>query len=299
MSNALQRMLSLATRKNRPAILDGAIGTELDRRGASSAGPAWTALASLDDQRLLSEIHRDYLLAGAELLTANTFRTSRRAFLAAGLPEGLWREAARAAVGIAREVADGEVPVAGSIAPLEDCWRPDLAPPDGEAFAAHSATAAELVAAGIDLLWIETFGTIGEAVAASRAAASAGEPRGVPFAVSLTTRADGRLLSGESLERAAAMLSSVGARAASINCVPPWYVDCALEKLSSAVELPIGVWANLGRAEEGQDWSEEAYVSPEAYADLAVGWHADGARMIGACCGSTPEHIAALSRRFS
>src|SRR5260221_10197622 len=104
-------------------ILDGPIGTELAARGVAIPAPMWSARAIADAPAVLADIHRAYAAAGATVHTAATFRTTRRA---AG--EG-WEALARRAVAITREAAPRHR-VAGSVAPLEDCYRPDLSPPD-------------------------------------------------------------------------------------------------------------------------------------------------------------------------
>ena len=113
-------------------LLDGATGTELERRGAKSALPLWSAHALLHDPALVGRIHADYVEAGAELLTANTFRTQRRTLERDGVGERAAALTARA-VALARAAAAGgdrPVHVLGSAPPLEDCFRPDLVPDD-------------------------------------------------------------------------------------------------------------------------------------------------------------------------
>lgn len=296
----LREALGAAREGGRPLILDGAIGTLLDDRGADTSAPLWTGMAPLRDAGLLSQIQEEYADAGADLLVTCTFRTTRRAFAAAGLRDGLWRDAAVAAVEIAGRAAQRSgALVLGSLGPLGDCYRPELAPGAAEAEEEHFALAALLVDAGVDALFLETFPGAGEALAAARAAARAGGPRGVPFLASLVTRADGALLSGDPLAGTARALAGCGAVAVGVNCVPPAFIDAALDVLLEGGAAPAAVYANLGRAEPAQGWSGSAYLEPGAYAALAAGWAARGARIIGSCCGSTPAHTRALVEAFS
>ena len=115
-------------------LLDGATGTELERRGASTALPLWSAPALRDQPELVEAIHADYAAAGVDALTANTFRTQRRA-----LSRGGWGDQAGAltqrAVALAQRAAAAVAPerrvfVLGSAPTLEDCYRPDLVPDD-------------------------------------------------------------------------------------------------------------------------------------------------------------------------
>ena len=278
----------------RPLILDGAVGTELTNRGADTHSPLWSGMAALSEPRLLREIHTDYVTAGAEVITANTFRTTRYAFQRAGVDGELWIEATTAAVQIARETAGSGVVVAGSIAPLEDCFSPEMAPSYHVAVKEHTALCRILVDAGVDVLWLETFGTLEELAAAVDAAKNIGDGA-VPFAVSVTTRANGALISGEPLVIAAQLASEKGAAAFSINCIPTSHVQMAMEILPRATTLPLGVYANLGVPEAAQDWKGSAYVAPDRYAELSKSWPVS---MVGGCCGSTPAHIEALKRCY-
>ncbi|MCK9460407.1 MAG: homocysteine S-methyltransferase family protein [Proteobacteria bacterium] len=294
--------LGAAVSDGRPLILDGAVGTRLDDRGADTGAPLWSGRAPLEHTALLESIHAEHAAAGADLLTTCTFRTTRWTFASAGRPDGRWRDAARAAVEIARRAAEPTGAfVVGSIGPLEDCFRPDLAPESREAEREHFALAAVLVEAGVDALLLETFPSAAEVLAAARAAARAGEREKVPFVTSVVTRANGDLLSGEPLAETARALVGGGAIAVGINCVPPAFVDVALDVLLEENAAPVSVYANLGRAEERQGWAGDAYMNPDEYAALAQGWVKRGVSIIGSCCGSTPAHtaaiVAALSRR--
>src|SRR2546422_789817 len=179
-----------------PAILlNAATGTELQRRGADTRLPLWSARALVESPELVSAIHKDEVAAGAEVLTANTFRTHRRTLEKAGLG-GRSRELTALAVRLAREAAEGagrEVFVAGSLSPLEDCYRPDLVPEDEALEREHRDQAESLAAAGVDAILVETHNTVRELVAAARAARATG----LPFVASMVTDGTGRLLSGE------------------------------------------------------------------------------------------------------
>lgn len=292
--------LAAAVAAGRPLILDGAVGTALDDRGADTSAPLWSARAPLDHLALLEAIHAEHAEAGADLLTTCTFRTTPRSFAAAGRPDGQWRDAARAAVEIARRAAQATgALVLGSVGPLEDCYRPDLSPDPATAEREHGELIGELVAGGVVAILLETFPCNAEAIAAARAAARAQGPRGpIPFGASFVTRADGALLSGEPLANAVEAIADLGASFVGVNCVPPGHVDAALGILVAWGRLPIAVYANLGRAQNGQDWSGSAYLDPAAYAALALRWVDRGASIIGSCCGSTPAHTAALAAHW-
>jgi S-methylmethionine-dependent homocysteine/selenocysteine methylase len=164
-------------------LLDGALGTELERRGVAATLPLWSTHALLRDPALVAEVHADYVAAGAEILTANTFRTQRRVLARDGIG-GRARELTALAVGLARRAAEarpGRVFVVGSAPPLEDCYEPERVPDAAALADEHALHAAHLAAAGVDGILIETMNTIREAVAATLAARAHGLPCLVSF----------------------------------------------------------------------------------------------------------------------
>ena len=149
-----------------------------------------------------------------------------------------------------------------------------------------------LVAAGVDLILVETQPTVREAVAAARAAASTG----LPFIVSFVCGTDRWLLSGEPLQDAANAVLEFQPSAVLVNCAPARSIAALLRELSATCgTLPIGAYANIGEPDAVQGWRNTDAEDPERYARYAAGWLAAGARMIGGCCGTTPEHIRALT----
>lgn len=276
-------------------ILDGATGTELARRGVATRGPLFSAAALLDatGRDELRAVHREYLAAGAEVITAATFRTSARAARRAGL-EGRWTELSELAVAQARaardETSKGAL-VAGSLAPLEDCYRPDLRPPPEVARLEHAQHATVLREAGCDLLLVETVAAADEGLAALEAALSTG----LPAWVSVQVSPRGALLDGSALEPFLHAAALAGAQAALVNCVPPDGVELALGALARC-GLPFGAYAHLGEIDPASGWSEAPELSPEEYAGRARSWREAGALILGGCCGTTAQHVAELTR---
>jgi S-methylmethionine-dependent homocysteine/selenocysteine methylase len=297
-----------------PVLLDGAIGTELTRRGVDTGLPLWSTRALLDAPDVLREIHRDYVQAGAELLTANTFRTGRRTLHRAGMPERS-RELTRLAVEIAREAtreaapraatpgptAPGEVApgvrsrpvwVAGSMAPLEDCYEPSRVPPERQLEDEHGEMAATLGTCGIDVVLVETMNTVREARAATAAACATG----LPTVVGLVCDRQARLLSGEPIGDAVAALEPLGPDVIAVNCTPTPTVARALRALVESARLPVGAYGNIGYADDDQGWVNTDAVQPEAYVRYATEWLDLGVRVVGGCCGTGPAHIIELRR---
>jgi S-methylmethionine-dependent homocysteine/selenocysteine methylase len=149
-----------------------------------------------------------------------------------------------------------------------------------------------LAAAGVNLLLVETMNTVKEAQAAAEAAASTG----LPFGVSFVCSAKGELLSGEPLAEAVAAVEPFGPSFLSINCTPAPSLHLGLEALQAATDLPIGVYANTSHTDDYEHWGETEATNPASYAIYAADWLAHGARLVGGCCGTRPEHIAELRK---
>ncbi len=290
----------LATGK--PVILDGAGGTELERRGAPDPLLLWSATGTLTAPEMVVEIHRDMIAAGSQIITTQTFATTRRRFSRVGMPEQA-EAATREAVRLARRARDEAgtpgVLIAGSYSPLEHCYHPTQAPDEETALLEHRATVSWLASEGVDLLLAETFNTIHEA----RAALRAGREAGLDVIVGFCCVAGGRLISGEPVSLAVQELAPLGSAGFAINCAPVAITTRALADLRRATDLPVGAYANCG------DWSNETWsrvfgkwtifdIDPGAYVQHATNWLALGADFVGGCCGTTPEHIAALTRRL-
>jgi methionine synthase I (cobalamin-dependent) len=277
----------------RPLVLDAAMGTELQRRDVDTALPLWSAATLLKDPELVWTIHGDDVSAGADILTANTFRTHARTLAKKGLAERSGELTARA-VQLAHQAAAGpgrEVFVAGSLSPLEDCYRPDLAPGDSALEEEHRAQATFLAGAGVDLILAETHNSIREA----RAALAAAKATGLPVILSLVTDGEGKLLSGETIEAAARALLPLAPDALGINCVPAARLGADLEKLAAAAPgLALCAYGNLGLPDESRGWAFTEELAPEEYAAVAGRWIELGARIVGGCCGTTADHTRAV-----
>ena len=268
-------------------ILDGAIGTELISRGLSFDAPAWSAGAALDAPAVLAAVHADYAQAGATWHTANTFRTQPRAC------GERWQEALEASVAVARGAVPPSHRVLGSMAPVADCYRPDLSPREG-ARSEHREVARALASAGCDALLCETFADEVEAVVAAEEALETG----LPVWVSLTAGPLGDLLSPDALGRIARRVVSTGVARVLVNCVAASRMQPYVDAIAS-IGCPTGVYANAGGREEGLGWEATSRDAADAYAALAQGWVDAGATVIGGCCGTGPLHIKALAERFA
>ena len=274
----------------------------MSRRGVASALPLWSAHALLSEAGLaaLCAIHADYARAGAEILVTSTFRTTRRALAKSGRSNE-WRGLNRRAVDCARAgalAASGTCLVAGGLAPLEDCYRPDLAPAEELCREEHRRQVELLVSLGVDLIFIETMNCVREA----RAALAAARECGRPILLSLCPRAPAALLSGEPFTSALPELLDAGGASLSgvlLNCATPEVLAALYPAFAALVhELPHGVYAHLGAPLADGGWQLPAPHEPERYADWIAARVEEGARLVGGCCGTTPAHIDALRRRL-
>ena len=290
--------VQLKERGVRPLLLDGAMGTLLEARGVACPPPLWTAQAMSEQPEEVAAVHRAYAAAGAEVLTANTFRTRGRSLIAARSslnPRALTLRA----VDVARRAAereDGaargrpETWVAGSLAPLEDCYRPERVPDDASLVREHREHADHLAEAGCDLILVETHNSVREARVATRAAAATG----LPVWTSFVCGARARLLSGEPLAGAVQAAIDAGALAVGINCTALDHCGAALEVLAECGH-PFGLAPNLRFDPSGSAPTADP-CAPARFAETALAWQRAGARYLGACCGSGPDHVAALRR---
>lgn len=279
-------------------LFAGAVGTELQRRGFKTTLPLWSASAPLDGYDVLTQIHKDYFSAGADICITNTFRTTPRTFDKVGRAQDA-HLALKRAVDSAKEarslVTDRPVFIAGSFAPLEDCYEPDLVPDDESLKREHTELAQWLAAEGVDCLLAETINSKREAVAMARAASATG----LPFIISFVVNPDGSLFDGTALSEVVAATDLPGRCAVSINCRPIDIIDSAFDALMSAAPDQIwGVYPNgIGHPHDDEGWIFEN--NPDSigkFTDYILQWRSKGARILGGCCGTTPDYIAALAK---
>lgn len=285
-----------------PVLLDGATGTELLRRGVSTRLPLWSAHALVDEagQRTLRAIHEDYARAGADIVVTNTFRTNIRALDRAGRKSD-WSKLNRRAVQAARDgvaLSGRSALVAGGVAPLEDCYSPHLVPEYDICYDEHRRQAELLTQLGVDLILIETMNCAREAKAALRAAAETG----ADVVISLCPKPPAQLLSGEELDRVVPELLDVGGENLNgilLNCATPETMEtCYPNLVALAAGMPHGLYPHIGEPDETEGWKLPPEEEPGPFADRLLNWVDAGARFIGGCCGTTPQHIEALKSRI-
>ena len=277
-------------------LLDGATGSELDRAGVHVGMPLWSANAILEAPEILKQVHIAYLEAGSQAIITNTFRTHERSLAKVGMGNRA-KELTQRAVEIAQSARDEvntDALVFGSVAPLEDCYKPKLAPLSKVCEEEHAKMIDHLVNAGVDLVLIETMCSAGELCAASIAAME----RTDDWAVSMCLKQDsiGILLDGNPIAEFIPALAR--ARFMGINCYPATTLAEQVAYLRSIApaHMPIAAYGNVGYADDEGGWINTDAIDPERFAEYARKWVDAGASIIGGCCGTTPGTIAAIGK---
>jgi S-methylmethionine-dependent homocysteine/selenocysteine methylase len=271
-------------------VIDGATGTELRRRGAPWGDATWSGLAGHARHDLLVQIHRDYVAAGAEVITTNTFGTTRFVLDAAGhgAKFAAVNRGALAAAKEARKETGADVAIAGAISCLPPRFDAAAYPELAQERAAYGELAELFAAEGADLVALEMLQDTRHAALACEAAGACG----LPFWLGVSCRLgpDGKTLVAfdypeTRLEQVLDTLLPYGPTVVNVMHSPPSVVARALELVRARWNGFVGVYPEIRSSEA---------LAPAAFAALAEQWIDAGARLIGGCCGTSPEHIRAL-----
>lgn len=285
-------------------LLDGGISRELQKLGAPFRQPEWSALALIETPDLVGAAHDLFAVAGADVITTSSY---------AIVPfhigkERFERDGARLADlcgELARGVADKRgVKVAASLPPVLGSYRPDLFDPDAARAILY------VLLAGLspynDIWLAETLSTLAEAQLISEMLAEDARPLWLSFTLDDNVDAPlATLRSGESVQAAADLAKSVGAKALLFNCSKPEVMNAAVrsaKKGLAGADIAIGVYANgFGDEDDGVAANEviraiRPDLDPPRYLAWAQTWVESGATIIGGCCGIGPDHIATLAK---
>jgi len=274
--------------EKRILVCDGAMGTMLYSKGMS-LNRCFDEM-NLTAPQLVKEVHLGYVKAGADVIETNTFGASRLRLQKFGLGDKV-REINLAGARLAREVAGDDLHIAGSVGPLglrlEPLGQTSLA----DARRAFREQIEALVEGGVDLIIVETMVDLREA---HQALLAARDVSGLPVVVQMTIQDDGSTPTGTSPEDFTRQLDSWGADLIGLNCsVGPAAVLEALERMTAVTKKKLSAQPNAGmpRTIEGRN----IYLSsPEYMASYARRFIEVGARLVGGCCGTTPDHIRAI-----
>jgi homocysteine S-methyltransferase len=286
-------------------VLDGGVGTEIQRQGAPMSTALWCAEANLSHPDVVRAVHREYLAAGAEIVTANTFASSPLLLEHFGRLDELETIDA-VALRLAREAAEGSgAVVAGSMStmrptvPGSDRTQLDLGWSESAARALFARKAASLRDGGAEFIIMEMMRDLDYSRWACEAALASGLP--VWIGLSVERGADGRLVGfgrpDAELEPVAAGLAALSPDVMAIMHTSVDDTVPALEVLARHWSGPIAAYPECGRY-EAPDWKFVGVAPPEEYADLSREWRRLGANALGGCCGVGPAHIARLRQEY-
>ncbi len=281
-----------------PLLCDGGMGTELHARGVPYE--RCFEQLNLSNPELIKGIHLDYVAAGAQVIETNTFGANRYRLAEHGLEHAV-REINRAGAKIAREVRElSEQPIflAGNIGPLGSPLAPLGSIELSEAYTAFQEQAEALLQSGVDLFLLETFSDVAEIRVALAAVRSVTD---LPVVALMTFAEDGTVASGESPLVVAQTLRDAGADVVGVNCAlgPSSMLDVVAEMCQAAPE-PLLVAAQPNAGLPKRVGNRFMYIAtPDYFAEYTRRFLALGARLIGGCCGTTPQHIAAMKKALA
>lgn len=278
-------------------VADGAMGTQIYERGVF-INRCFDELC-LSSPAMIREIHASYVEAGAELLETNTFGANRARLLGHGLEDRV-SEINRAAVGLAREAAGGKAWVGGSMGPIGVAGQVagGYTPDDMRGIFAEQAGA--LLESGVDALVVETIPSLIEMEAALAAIRDL-DPD-VPLVAMMSFTEEGLTQSGEPPELVVARLAEAGADVAGANCSvgPRPMLDC-VARMRDGVRIALAAMPNAGLPQSVE--GRLIYMAgPEYFGKYAKRFVQAGVRLLGGCCGTTPDHVRAMAlavRRYA
>ena len=288
-SKFIQRLKS----SNRPLLADGAMGSMLHARGLTFGN--FDAI-NLTDPQIVLEVHQAYIEAGAQLLLSNTFGANRYKLAEHHLVDKL-ESINRTGVQLAREAADQaarEVFVTGDVGPLGVRLAPFGRVQPEQARQAYAEQIQALCSAGADLILIETISDLYEIC---EAIAAAQQVCDLPVVASMTFTRDDRTLLGDRPSKVARRLAEAGPDVIGVNCSggPTQLLRILSEMRREMPEAMYSVMPNAGFPE--QVAGRIMYpASPDYFAEYALSFYEAGVSLVGGCCGTTPDHIAAMAR---
>jgi len=277
-------------------ILDSAMGTRLEEMGHKLAAPLWSATVLQSNPEDITQIHRENIEAGAQVITTNTFRTTPYALHQAGLSGVDAHTRARALTLLAIRLAwktvkesGKDIKIAAAIAPLADSWRPQDFPGTIISRPWHDAQLDNLAHHSTDILLLETMNSAREAKGLTDLALRYEKPVWVSFALN----PEGQIYNGDELLKTATYLEKKGVSAIGVNCSNLDVSKTALRELREVVSIPLLAYPNVELGAKSQ--KKNGKISPEQFLEWAQEIQEIGVEFIGACCGSDHTHIKALA----
>ncbi|RRK09793.1 homocysteine S-methyltransferase [Lactiplantibacillus garii] len=295
--------------KRGPIVLDGAMATELEKRGVKTDNALWSATAMLDHPQAIAAVHQSYFDAGAQITITNTYQANVPAFVHAGIPAPRARQLIQDAVKIAQEARtdyaashpDFQALIAGSIG----SYGAYLA--DGSEYTGkyhldevayqefHRERLGLIMAVGVDLLAVETMPRLDEVQALVHLINQQWPQQ--RYWVSFSIRDPQTLSDGTPLAKAARWVAQQSnVVAVGVNCTTLENVEPALRTLRAAVDLPLIVYPNSGDEYDPQTKTWQPTERSHQFDTYVPRWLAAGANIIGGCCRTTPKDIQTIAR---
>ena len=273
-------------------LIDGGTGSEAERQGAEMVTGAWSGAAALTSPDIVRSVHEQFISAGAEVIFANTYASSRHVLAQVGR-EHEFEEMNRAGVRLAleaREIQDApNVVVSGSMSTTEQGGQ---FPPHDVAVKNYVDQARIQVDAGVDMIALEMMRNLETTQSILEATADIGVPLWVGMSCALV---DGvpHLVFDDTLEDAISLANEYDIELLAIMHTETNVVDACLDVVDEHWDGPVGVYAQVGDW-NGTNWTYDDTVTPEFHAELNKGWVDRGVQVIGGCCGIGPGHIEAM-----
>ncbi len=285
---------------NEIVLIDGATGTELQRRGVPMDMVAWSGAAVLSHPDIVRETHEDYIRSGSRVIIANTFGSTRQMLEPAGFGdqvETVNRSAVELAILARENLADAAVAVAGSISAMPPGFDRGAYQSAEKELESYREAATILTKAGADIIALEMMEDTTHAPRAMRAALETGLP--IWLGMSCKRAEDGRIVSfacpDTDFTEILDALIPMGPTVVNIMHSEIRAIGSAIELIRERWSGPIGVYPESGYFAK-PNWEFVDVIPPEELVTEALGWVAAGVRLLGGCCGTSPAHIKALQK---
>ena len=281
-------------------VLDGGLATELERRGADLKDPLWSAKVLVEDPDAIRGVHEAYFEAGADVAISASYQATFEGLAGRGIERADAARLMRRSVELAREAASGDQVVAASVGPYGAMlgngaeYTGDYDKDEDELVEFHVPRIEALAEAGPDVFAVETIPSFVEAGALVRALERVPE---IPAWVSFSCRDGGHVCDGTPIASAVEVVAAApSVVAVGVNCTSPLHVERLVETISATTDKPVVCYPNRGSF---WDPMRKAWTDPprqDARPPLRpLAWKEAGASMIGGCCGTTPDDIAAIA----
>ncbi len=280
----------LREKLDKPLLLDGAIGTCLIGRNPETnfSKKIWTSCLSLSDPLSVYNLHLEYINAGADIITANTFRSNPEAVALSGISS---EDAVRSSIEIARKAvyeccSKKTVLVAGSNAPAEDCWKKERGIPQNTLEYNHKKHIELLINHGADFILNETFSQMDEILIVSCFC----KENNIPYVISLYFDTELKLLDGTPLNEAIAAISELAPEAVSANCIPP---SRFFRAYNFYKDISNGFYFNASDSDVSSGFPESR-IPPKFFADDIKRYLNSNTIFAGSCCGTDPFYTKTI-----